>query len=122
MDKGLGRLRIKRFSEESDAVSLPKEIVSSARALEYAPHRYFKIEGAVKTVPIVNLTLTRMRPEGIANAVVLMRLAFQGRHDRRPPVRIRKSTENRFLVVDGNSTVAIAAAAGWPDVPCVVDE
>ncbi|MEH3157967.1 MAG: hypothetical protein PGN08_03020 [Sphingomonas taxi] len=87
----------------------------AAAALPYAPDRYF--EGHGTAIPLDALRLSRARPKGIANAIGFMREAYDGLRPRREPVAIARDGD-RFVVLDGNSTVAVAAAAGWPDVPC----
>jgi hypothetical protein len=107
-------------SGEVQAVSIPISIVEAAQSLQYAPERYFLMDSKPASVAIGALILTRARMDGIANAVVLMELAFQGKHPRRAPIEIARWTSGRYLVIDGNSTVTIAASAGWPDIPCII--
>lgn len=100
-------------------VTLDPEIVRSARLLPEAPDRYFLTAGSL-LFPLSELLLTRARPEGIANAVHLMKAAYAGEHSRRPPVEVRKVGEQLYLVEDGNSTTAVAMAAGWSLIPCIL--
>jgi len=53
-------------------------------------------------------------------AVQLMAAAYAGEHDRRAPITVQPIADGLYLVLDGNSTVTAAVAAGWPDVPCLV--
>lgn len=67
-----------------------------------------------------SLIITRARPEGIANAALLMRAAYQGRYPRRAPVTVRPHAGGDYVVEDGNSTVLNAIASAWPNVLCIV--
>jgi len=102
-----------------DEVRLNPDIVRAARLLTDAPNRYFLTSGSL-LLPISELLLTRTRPEGIAHALVLMKAAYDGKHPRRPPVEVEKLADHLYLVHDGNSTTAVAMAAGWPIIPCVL--
>lgn len=102
-------------------MNVPEDVVLAARRLPYAPDRYFETGGS-RFVPVAKLIQTRARMKGIANAVSLMAAAYDGTQSRRAPIQVRALDADSFLVLDGNSTVTIAAAAGWPDVPCVMLE
>ena len=62
----------------------------------------------VVRVPIDNLTTTRARVEGIANAEKLMAASADGVIPKRKPVDLRDNGDGTFTVLDGNSTTAIA--------------
>jgi hypothetical protein len=100
-------------------VQIAPEIIAAARALPHAPDRYFIIERAV-LLPVANLLQKRARPEGIANAVKLMAAAYAGYQPRRKPIDVQPLEDGRYLVLDGNSTVSVAVAAGWPVIPCLI--
>lgn len=95
----------------------------AARNLPYAPNRYFEIDDLTVPLEVRKLILSRARPDGIANAARLMLAAYEGRHPKRSPISVQPLPDGRFLVRDGNSTVANAVVSGWRDVPCrVVDD
>jgi hypothetical protein len=99
-------------------IEVRAQIVASARQLPYAPDRYFLTTEAAVLLPVDSLIQSRARPSGIANAVKFMRAAYDGEKSRRAPIDVRELGEGRYLVLDGNSTATIAAAAGWPALPC----
>ncbi|HYI47568.1 MAG TPA: hypothetical protein VEX35_03800 [Allosphingosinicella sp.] len=48
--------------------------------------------------------------------------AYANCRSKRAPIEVRPREGGGYRVVDGNSTVCIAFAAGWPDVPCHIQE
>jgi hypothetical protein len=61
------------------------------------------------------------RAEGaFAIAIKVVAAAYAGRHERRKPILVEPLEAGRYLVLDGNSTVSVAIAAGWPTIPCLV--
>ena len=84
--------------------------------------RYFNTDKADGTVPVDQLKHTRARPSGIANAAKFMRMAFEGLNSKRDPISVRKEADGSFTVLDGNSTLAVAKAAGWSSLPVNVVE
>jgi len=84
--------------------------------------RYFNTDKADGTVPVDQLKHTRARPSGIANGAKFMRMAFEGLNSKRDPISVRKEADGSFTVLDGNSTYAVAKAAGWSSLPVNVVE
>jgi hypothetical protein len=99
-------------------VPLPERLIQSAQTLEYAPNRYFLICERTVILPIAALVQTRARLTGIENALTLMKFAYEGKQDRRGPVRVQLWKDTSYLVLDGNSTLTVARLAEWPDLPC----
>lgn len=62
-------------------------------------------------VPLEKIVLSRVRPDGVEKAVLHMKRAQEG-GPKRSPVLVKPLDEDLFLVVDGNSTCAVLAAAG----------
>lgn len=81
--------------------------------------RYFTSPHGVFLVPIAHLVLGRVRDGAVERANALMRQAYDGQIAARPPVDVRRLADQRWLVVDGNSTCMNAIISGWPDIPCV---
>lgn len=96
-------------------------IVDAAEKLKYDHSLYFLPDTATTTVPTNRLILSRAREKGIQNAVGFMAEAAQGKLERRKPVAVVATQDGNFQVVDGNSTATIAVAAGWPDLPCLIE-
>ncbi len=116
---GLLTISVKRTNGSVAKVAIDPDTVSAARRLPYAPERYFYMNDAI-LLPLSRLIQTRARPEGIGNAVKLMAAAYAGRQIRRAPIDVQPLDAESYLVLDGNSTVTIATAAGWPLIPCRV--
>jgi len=98
---------------------IPLEIVRASADLADDPSGYF-VAGSGKLLPLDVLVNTRTRPDGILNAVRLMRLAYLGEQPKRGPIDVRPIKAGRFIVIDGNSTVYVARAAGWATIPCTI--
>jgi hypothetical protein len=115
------KVRLKNDNGEIIELKVPADVVKAARVLPHAPERYFEIGNSV-LLPLASLIQSRARPDGISNAVKLMSEAYDGRRTRRAPISVRRLDGGRYLVVDGNSTAVVAAAAGWPVIPGSVGE
>ena len=83
------------------------------------PHRltkYFtKPKGTIE-VEMSKITPIRARKEGIINAEKYMRLAYEGKQDKRKPITIYKTRNGRYKIHDGNSTYAVAKKNGWKTI------
>jgi hypothetical protein len=101
-------------------VPIAQSIIVAAQLLPDMPSRYFVIDEKTLLLPLQSLILTRARPIGIENAVALMCLAYDGKQQRRAPISVRPRADGAYLVIDGNSTVTVARAAGWLSIPCTV--
>ena len=96
-------------------------LLESLRPLPLQHDRYFVIGTATICVSVSKLVLGHARPEGIANANILMREAAAGQRSRRVPIRVRELGDGRWYVVDGNSTAMNALFSGWPNIPADID-
>lgn len=94
-------------------------LIELAKKLPYAHSRYFIQTSNSILVQTKKLILSRSRTKGIWNAAHLMEAAFLGQQAPRNPIEIKPFNDERFVVVDGNSTSTIAIIAGWPDIPAV---
>jgi len=63
-----------------------------------------------KLIPI------RAREKGIANAERYMRLAYDGKMEKRKPITIYKSRNGKYRIKDGNSTFAVAKKHNWKTI------
>lgn len=99
-----------------------QNFLTSFKPLPPQHNRYFVVGPATRYLPVSSLVFSRARPEGIANANVLMREAAAGRLDRRVPVSVRRLDNERWHVMDGNSTAINALLSGWEDIPADVEE
>ena len=93
-----------------------------ARKLADDPQLYFRMDAGHRMVPVADLVLTHLVAEKFAAAMRLMGKAAEGRQRVRKPVEVELTHDGLFLVVDGNSTAAVAACAGWSQIPAQVVE
>jgi hypothetical protein len=84
--------------------------------------KYFTKPSGTIVVSMDKLSPTRARPTGIANANKYMKLAYEGKMDKRKPLSLRDNGNGTYTVLDGNSTFANAKASGWKDLPGIVVE
>lgn len=79
---------------------------------------YFTNFETAKMLPIDQLHLSRLRPEGVINAYGLMAAAARGEIEKRTPISVARRAAGGWNVRDGNSTVAIARLSCWQTIPC----
>jgi len=91
------------------------------QALPFDHDKYFAIDERTTMIPLEDLVPIRARAQGISNAKKLMRRAYNGEVTRRAPITVRRDG-TKFVIVDGNSTFAVAKQAGWKDIPAHVDD
>ncbi len=85
--------------------------------LSYDHRLYFDLTEPHFLIPIGFLVHARIRKTGCENASKLMKLASIGEHARRRPITVSRITDNKFLIVDGNSTALVAKLNSWRDIP-----
>ena len=101
-------------------VPVPPYVVAAASRLIYAPSRYFEAVPASTTIPIRTLSSVMSDPQASTVPLEKMAAAYEGSHPPRPPITVKAMESGKFLVLDGNSTAAVAIGAGWPSFPCIV--
>ena len=106
---------------EVDDHRIDPVLLESLKPLPLQHDRYFIVGATTVYLPVSTLVFSRARPEGIANANILMREAAAGRRSRRVPIRVRELRNGRWHVVDGNSTAINALFSDWPDIPADID-
>jgi hypothetical protein len=83
------------------------------------PHnlkKYFTKPVGTIEVEMNKLIPIRAREKGIANAERYMRLAYDGKMERRKPITIYKSRNGKYRIKDGNSTFAVAKKHNWKTI------
>ena len=99
--------------------------IQSIARLEEAPDRYFDLSGKHRFLPLDRLVPAKPEEavrESAARAARHMADAAAGRIPKRAPLTVRRLPDGRYEVLDGNSTLAVAGASGWREVPVrVVD-
>ena len=97
----------------------------SIARLEEAPDRYFDLSGEYRFLPLDRLVSAKPEEavrESAARAARHMADAAAGRIPKRAPLTVRRLPDGRYEVLDGNSTLPVARASGWREVPVrVVD-
>ena len=92
--------------------------------LPYGHERYFVLPPDARLVPLERLRPTKppsSQPESVAVARARMLDAAAGRIHRRAPLLVREGADGTFDVLDGNATYGVALAAGWADLPVLVE-
>lgn len=102
-------------------VNLPDQLARVASKLIDEPWRYFTRPEGTFLQAVETLVQGHVRWDGVERAVGYMRQAHDGEIDRRPPLTVTTLEDGRYLVVDGNSTLTVAIAAGWAAVACLLD-
>jgi hypothetical protein len=97
---------------------MPSE--TSQPALPEDHPAYFILDAHSRILPVDRLTPTRMRPEGVSNAARYMLAASRGEMSKRKPIDVEPCGEDRWRVLDGNSTFEVAKLSGWKSIPCLV--
>ena len=77
--------------------------------------RYFTKPRGTKVISMSSIIPLRARAEGIANAEKNMKMAYDGKMEKRKPITLYKS-QGKYRVYDGNSTYAVAKANGWENI------
>ena len=92
-------------------------LLESLKILPFQHEKYFIVAKNTVNLPVSMLVFSRARPEGIANANILMREAAVGQRTRRLPIRVCELGDGRWHILDGNSTAMNALFSDWPDIP-----
>jgi len=103
------------------APKIPQVLKAGEIDPDWKPYMSFQ-EGDT-LVPVNKIRPVKVRPEGVKNAVPFMQQAARGEIDKRPAILVKENEDGSYSVRDGNSTYAIAAQAGWPEMPVrIVDD
>ena len=78
---------------------------------------YMPLQEGDTLVPVSKIRPVKVRPKGVKNSVDFMQQAARGEIDKRPAILVKENEDGSYSVRDGNSTYAIAAQAGWPEMP-----
>jgi hypothetical protein len=105
---------------EVSKLSVPLGICAASAKLHNDPTRYFDYPPDTLTLPLEDLIYSHFEPSAVRNAISRMAEAFRGERLRRSPVTVTRFSPDAYLVLDGNSTAVVAAAAGWKTVPCQI--
>jgi hypothetical protein len=88
--------------------------------LPYELDKYFIKPAGTIEVEMSKLIPIRARKEGIENAEVYMKKAYDGKMSKRKPIEIYKTRNKKYRVNDGNSTYAVAKKNGWETIYATV--
>lgn len=119
--KGL-RLPLLTDAGQRTSVYLDATTTSLLDILPYDPLRFFTRPVGTVDLPLSKLIASRARPAGIINANRKMLEAYNRVRMRRPPLTVRPLKGSRWIVIDGNSTLANAFYSRWPDIPCCPED
>lgn len=96
-------------------------VLTDFKPLKEEVFAYFQDDPCSVELPVRQLQHTRLRPEGVRNAARLMAAAAAGMVPKRAPLRVRACLDGGWLVLDGNSTLAVARLSAWSVLPCLVE-
>ena len=106
-------------AKTSDTLARIADLMESEASQERLPEdlkRYFTMPSGWKMVPLAALETTRHRMDGIERAAKLMAKAYKGEAAKREPVSLKANDDGTYVVLDGNSTVAVARQQGWKHI------
>lgn len=119
-------MRLSVYSADSGIeyrnIAIGEALKGRAKALPDCIERYFEETEASVRISVRQLALSHIRTDGIVSAVERMREAYYGIRQKRVPIEVRPLGSKAFLVLDGNSTAAVAVLAGWNALPCRIAE
>jgi hypothetical protein len=78
---------------------------------------YMNMEEGDTLVPLANIVPVKVRPKGVVKSLEFMVQAGNNEIPKRGSLLLRDNGDGTFSIRDGNSTYAIADAAGWTDMP-----
>jgi hypothetical protein len=78
---------------------------------------YINMEEGDTLVPLANIVPVKVRPKGVVGALPFMIQAANNEIPKRGALLLKANDDGTFSIRDGNSTYAIAEAAGWTDMP-----
>jgi uncharacterized protein YoxC len=78
---------------------------------------YMNMEEGDTLVPLANIVPVKVRPKGVVGALPFMVQAANNEIPKRGALLLKANDDGTFSIRDGNSTYAIAEAAGWTDMP-----
>jgi len=104
-DKVAAKVYRQQLSKMEDGGKLPEKM-----------ENYFIKTRKTKLLKMSDLLPNRARPEGIVNAEKYMRLAAEGKKEKRKPITVYHSARNYYRIYDGNSTYAVAKQNGWENI------
>ena len=89
-------IRLLGFNGEQVTINVSRDMAAGAKSLVYAPDCYFTVRSSSAALPISSLIFSHLRTEGIANAVGLMRSAYEGSGARRIPISVSSPRRRQF--------------------------
>ena len=95
---------------------------AGATPLMFNHELYFILDESTLILPLTHLRPTRLRPQGVRNAIQYMEAAAEGKHPKRAPLSVRPDGDYFWTIVDGNSTYEVARQSEWPSIPCKLEE
>ena len=100
---------------------LSKKVAAGGKfELPHQLDKYFTKPAGTIEVEMSKLIPIRARKEGIENAEIYMKKAYDGEMSKRKPIEIYKTRNKKYRVNDGNSTYAVAKKNGWETIYAIV--
>lgn len=114
-----------RQAGETDGAYLARTVreMPEPERLPEEHDRYFHRPEGTETVPLDRLDSSKSDEEngkGGANAARAMHAAYHGHIAKRDPITVERGEGGRYIVKDGNGTLAAARRHGWKEMPVQV--
>ncbi|MDJ0922454.1 MAG: hypothetical protein QNI84_15100 [Henriciella sp.] len=111
-------------SDGTKIVPFQELSISLPAPLAYLHTSYFEIHDGQKDclIGLGLLVWDHLDEESILEAHRRMLEASESNLTKRSPIQVQRLTASDFLILDGNSTAAVAKLSGWDDIPCEVIE
>jgi hypothetical protein len=123
--------KARRDESKGEKKSVSKRAYSAVKTMDKMaaggkfelPHqldKYFTKPAGTIEIEMSNLIPIRARKEGIENAEMYMKKAYDGEMSKRKPIEIYKTRNKKYRINDGNSTYAVAKKNGWETIYATV--
>jgi hypothetical protein len=90
--------------------------VESTTQLPYTLNKYFIKGTKTIEIPLTQITPSNARETGIENAEKFMKMAYDGKMERRKPISVYLISKGKYKISDGNSTFAVAKKNSWKTI------
>jgi hypothetical protein len=101
-------------------IEIHGDVTKALSRLPDRPDDYFEWTPNSQLIPVNQLIASHIRNDGVVNANKLLKSSAQNAGTKRQPITIRRFGD-RYLVLDGNSTLINAKFSDWAQVPCEIE-
>jgi hypothetical protein len=96
---------------------LPANITSQLCKIPYDLRGFFYFSENTIILPLDNLRVKRIRPDGVLRGNLIMQEVVNGsRLIKRDAISVVENSDGTYLIEDGNSTFVNACFSNWPSI------